>query len=59
MGSLFAETPINPPTVGNICMHTDTQTHMDTHTLTKICSLLKNAGRFINIKPGVLSQTYS
>ena len=59
MGPLSAETPINPPTVGNICMHADTHGHTDTHTLAKICSLLKNAIRFINIKPGILSQTYS
>ena len=61
MGPLFAETPVNPPTVctRNTRMHTDTHGYKDTHVHTQICSLLKNVVRFINIKTGVLSQTYS
>lgn len=56
----FAETPVNPPTVctRNTSMHADTHGHTQ-HTHTQICSLLKNAVRFINIKAGFLSQTYS
>lgn len=46
MGSLLAETPVNPPT---ICTH-NTFMDTDTHTHTKISSLLKIPVRFINIK---------
>lgn len=53
MGPLFAETPINPPTVRTY------NTLMFTWTNAWISSRLKNAIMFINTITGLVSQPYS